>query len=138
MIIEEIKAIKSGKRDLRKFGLTVGIVLAVIATYLLIRKKESFLYVYAAGGVFLLLGLALPVILKPVQKIWMTLALLMGWVMTRVILTFTFFVIFTPIGLISRLFGKDYLNVRWKKESKDSYWIEKGKPAGNASYENQF
>ena len=41
--------------------------------------------------------------------------------MTRIILSILFYVILTPIGLISRLFGKQFVELRWDK-SNDSYW----------------
>lgn len=138
MIIDEIKSIKSGKTDLRKFGLTVGIVLALIASYLLLKKKDTYQILYAIASAFIGLGLLLPIVLKPIQKVWMTLAILMGWVMTRVILTITFYVIFTPIGLIARLFGKDFINKKWDVKASDSYWVKRETMPEKARYENQF
>ena len=138
MIFDEIKSIKSGKKDLKKFGITVGVVLAAIASLLLIKKNDAFIIVYAAAGLCILLGLAAPNLLKPIQKVWMTLAILLGWLMTRVILTAAYYVIFTLIGVISRLFGKEYLDKKWNKDAEKSYWIKKTRAPGKERYENQF
>ncbi|VAX32560.1 hypothetical protein MNBD_NITROSPIRAE02-710, partial [hydrothermal vent metagenome] len=91
MIIEEIRNIKSQKKDLRSFGLTIGIVAGLIGGLLLWRHKDHYPYFLAVSGIFIAFGLFLPNLLKPLQKAWMTLAVLMGWVMTRLILFVLFF-----------------------------------------------
>jgi hypothetical protein len=63
----------------------------------------------------------MPIVLKPLQKVWMTIAVVIGWVMARVVLTLLFFVVFTPMGLIARLFGKDFLILK-RRGAGQSYW----------------
>ena len=70
------------------------------------------------------LGVVLPKVLLPLQKIWMSLALVLGYVMTRVILTLVYFLVVTPIGLTLRLFGKDPLT-KGPDPNLATYWIEK-------------
>ena len=110
MITEEIKSIKSEKRDLKKFGITMGVVLGLLGGLFLGRGSNYYFYFLLLAAVFLSLGLTVPVFLKPIHKIWMTLSVLLGWLMTRVILTVLFYLVITPIGLLLRLFGKDFLN----------------------------
>ena len=120
-MLEEIKNIKSKKSDLRNFGITVGIILLVISCFLFWKEKESFQIFLAIGIILCLTAIALPSVLKPVYWIWMIFAIILGWFMTRVILSLLFFLIFTSIGLTLRLFGKQFLELRWDK-SKESYW----------------
>ena len=120
-MLEEIKNIKSEKRDLRNFGITVGIILLIISGFLFWKEKESFLIFLAIGITLLLAAIAIPVFLKPFYWIWMIFAIILGWVMTRVILSLLFYVMFTSIGLTLRFFGKQFLELRWDK-SKESYW----------------
>ncbi len=139
MIFDDIRNIKSGKKELRTFGLTIGAVLALIGAFLLWKHREGELVPFILSGVFVLSGLIFPVILKPFQKVWMGLAVILGWIMTRVILILVFYVIFVPIGVISRLFGKKFLDIGWKNTGKDTYWIEKkAMPPDKSRYENQF
>jgi hypothetical protein len=42
----------------------------------------------------------------------MRVASVLGWINTRIILSFVFFVILTPFGLLRRLFGEDVLGRR--------------------------
>ncbi|GAG32448.1 unnamed protein product, partial [marine sediment metagenome] len=46
MIIEEIKNIKSGRRELRQFGITVSIVLALLGGLFLWHKKDYYCYFF--------------------------------------------------------------------------------------------
>jgi hypothetical protein len=137
MILEEIKGIKSDRKDLRNFGITIGIALGVIGGLLLWREKPSYFYCVIAGIAFLLSGFAFPTVLKPFQKVWMTISILMGWLMTRVILIILFYGILTLVGLIARLCGKDFLDKIVNKNAK-SYWILRTTECDKKSYENQF
>jgi hypothetical protein len=138
MIIEEIKNIKSGRKELRQFGLTMGIVLGLLGGFFLWRGKVYYSSFFIISILFLFLGLVLPVLLKPIQKIWMVLAILMGWFMTRIILIILFYLIVTPVGLLARLFGKDFLNRKFEI-NRDSYWIPKKTiKFDKRNYENQF
>ncbi len=121
MIREEIKSIKTTTPEVRKFGLTIGIFLLIIAGFLFWKQRPSFPYFAYVGGGFALLGLIAPILLKPIYKIWMSFAVVMGFIMTRVILTILYFGMFTPMGLAAKLLGKDLLNQRWDKNAA-TYW----------------
>ena len=137
-MFEEIKNIESGKNDLRKFGITVGIILLLVSGFLFWKEKESFQIFLAIGITLFLTAIAIPFVLKPVYWIWMIFAVILGWIMTRVILSLLFYVVFTSIGLTLRFFGKQFLELRWDK-SKESYWNYKIKKKYKKSdYERQF
>lgn len=121
MLVEEIRNIKSDAKECRKFGLSVGIVLVVLAIILAWFGKGSFVYFGSVGGLLIISGVIAPVILKPLQKIWMILAVLLGFIMTRLILLILFYLILTPIGIMARIFGKDFLDLKLVKDQ-DSYW----------------
>ena len=137
-MLEEIKNIKSEKSDLRKFGITIGVILLIIAGFLFWKEKESFQILLTFGVTLCILGIVIPFILKPIYWVWMIFATILGWIMTRVILSLLFYIIFTPIGLIPRFFGKQFLELRWDK-SKESYWnFRTNEHRQNENYEKQF
>ena len=137
-MIEEIKNIKSEKSDLRKFGITIGLFLMILAGVLFWRGKESFEILLVFGLVLCLLGLTIPVALKPVYWIWMVFATILGWIMTRVILSLLFYLVITPIGVFSRLSGNRFLDLKWDK-SKSTYWNYRvSKQQNPEDYERQF
>ncbi|MFC2133953.1 SxtJ family membrane protein [Bacteroidota bacterium] len=138
MILEEIKNIKSDKTELKKFGLTIGIVLVLLCLVLLYTESSFYAYFLIVGAVFILSGFMAPAILLPFQKVWMTFAVLLGFVMTRVILSILFYLVFTPMKLIAGLFGKRFLDLRFKKNV-ESYWNKREvKPYEQIDSERQF
>ena len=137
-MLEEIKNIKSEKSDLLKFGIILGIILLIIAGFLFWKEKEPFQIFLTIGIALFLTAITIPVILKPVYWIWMIFATILGWIMTRVILSLLFYIIFTPIGLIPRFFGKQFLELKWDK-SKESYWnFRTNEHLKKENYEKQF
>jgi len=137
-MLEEIKNIKSEKSDLRKFGITIGIILMIIGGYLFWKEKELFLTLLTVGVVLSVFGIAAPVILKPIYWGWMIFATILGWIMTRVILSLLFFLVFTPIGVVSRLLGKQFIELKWEK-SKGTYWnYRSNKHLQMENYEKQY
>jgi saxitoxin biosynthesis operon SxtJ-like protein len=139
MVVEEIKNIKSGKRELRKFGITMGIVLLLLGGFSWWRGKDFYFYFLIVSTAFIFLGLVTPFVLKPVNKLWMSLAILMSWIMTRVILSALFYLGLTPMGFLARLFGKDFLEVKFDKRTSKTYWILKDKRKSERNnQENQF
>ena len=138
MFKEEIKNITEDKTTLRKFGLTVGTVLLLVGIVLYLTGKSSSVVFGGAGVLLILFGLILPNILKPLNKIWMILAVILGWFMSRLILFILFYIVITPIGFFLRIAGKDFLNLRNDKNY-DSYWENREKRVKEKiDYERQF
>ena len=138
MIIEEIRAIRSEKAGLRKFGITMCIALGVFSALLFWRGKDFYLYPGLLSPVFLILGLAAPGVLRPAHKVWMSLAVVLSWFMTRVILSLLFFLGVTPVGVLGRLFGGKFLDVEMQ-DSRETYWIRREQgDESPARYEKQY
>ena len=136
-MLEEIKNIPYSKRDIRSFGITMGIILFIISGLLMYYNKEIYQVIGIIALTFVGLGLILPAVLKPLYFVWMTFAAILGWVMTRVILSLVFYLIITPIGLLTRLIGEDFLAL--KKTDSDSYWNYRDSAEElNQDYEKQF
>jgi len=139
MIIEEIKKIEGSRRELRKFAFVMAVPLALIGGFLLWRQSGLWWYFLAAAGVFAFVGVTAPVVLKPVHTVWMSFAIVMGWVMTRVILVALFFVVLTPLALLLRLLGKDLLDLKFERGSSESYWLpRKVDESKKPDYTKQF
>lgn len=137
-MFEQIKNIKSGKKELRQFGIALGVVLGLLGGLFFLHGKGYYFSFFILSAMLLFFGLVLPTLLKPIQKVWMSLAIVIGWFMTRVILTVLFYLVVTPIGILARIFGKRFLDIRFNRNV-DSCWIAR-KPVrfDKRSYENQF
>ena len=118
---DDLKNIRKDNKAIRDFGILIGFILLIIAGILFYKERESYELIILLGIAFIGLGLGMPIFLKPFYLVWMIFATVLGWIMTRVILSLLFYIIVTPIGLIPRFFGKQFLELRWDK-SKESYW----------------
>ena len=136
-MFEEINNIKSSRKDLKNFGFIIGFILFVIGLILFVKEKNLFTYFFSVGSILIITGGIAPIMLKPFHKVWMIFAVIIGWIMTRVILSVLFFLIITFIGIFTRLLGKDFLNL--KKGSQQSYWNSRNREHElNQDYEKQF
>ena len=124
MLRDELNQLDTSQPKLRSFGVLVGIVATVLASVLLWKGLAMGWVVLAVGAALIIMGLIAARFLRPLYLPWMTLALLLGFVMTRVVLTAVFFLMITPIGLIMRLTGRDPMR-RKIDRSRASYWITK-------------
>ncbi len=137
-IFSEIKNIKESRKELKKFGLTIGIVLLILAAFLFWNGKSSYPVWGIIGLVLILTALTFPVILKPLNKIWMSLAIVLGWVMTRVILSILFYLALFPLRFIALIFRKRFLDVK-ADPAAETYWQKREKNNFDPStYERQF
>ena len=120
-MIEEIRNISTTKSDIRKFSFLVGGILILISLYILWKGTADYKILMSIGTGLIILGVIVPIILKPIYYLWMVFAAVLGWFMTRVILSVVFYIILTPIGLIAKLFRKDFLDLSFKTDD-DTYY----------------
>jgi hypothetical protein len=110
----------------------------LLGLVLLLRHKANHPYLFWPGAALIAFGAVWPRALKYPYIAWMTMAFALGFVMSQVILTLFFFLLVTPVGLIARLFGKDFLNRKQDRQA-TTYWIPReAKAKTPASYERQF
>jgi hypothetical protein len=140
MLCDDIKGLqKATPSDLRKFGLTVGGVLLGLGLLFYLRHKPWWPWFVWPGTTLVIFGAIFPRSLKWVYISWMTLAMLMGAVVSTILLTLLFCFVVTPIGLVARLAGKDFLS-RKLEPGAASYWIvrDASKPKPKHEHEQQF
>ena len=138
-IRDDIKQLKTGPRELRKYGLVVGGVFAALGVLFWLRHKPAFPFLLAPGLVLMAFGAIWPRALKHVYLGWMALAFLLGFVVSNILLTLLFFLVITPIGLAARLFGKDFLSLKLDRAA-PTYWVRRERPGPKSptEYERQF
>ena len=94
----------------------MAIVLLLLLVFLKTRHSG---WMYAAITANIANMIA-PQVFAPIAVVWFGLSQVLGTVMSRVLLSVLFFGLVTPIGVIRRWFGKDSLNLRAFKASKES------------------
>tara|TARA_B100000029_G_C17449691_1_gene914545 strand:- start:55 stop:468 length:414 start_codon:yes stop_codon:yes gene_type:complete len=137
-MISELKNIRIDNKAIRDFGILIGFILLIIAGILFYKKIESYKLIIMSGITFIALGFVMPIIIKPFYLVWMSFATLLGWFMTRLILGLLFYIVISSIGLILRLFGKQFLELN-NTSLKSSYWIYKeDSRVSHQNYDKQF
>lgn len=124
---DELKNLDVSQRKLKNFGLLIGIIFLALAAwiYLIVNGSVILSILFTLVGVYLLAGgLLFSSSLKTSYKLWMGLALALGWIMSRVLLTLLFYLVVTPLALMARLFKKEFLDLNYNKK-RNSYWVLK-------------
>lgn len=114
--------------ELRKFGLLTSALLILFFVLLIpwIWDLSYPLWPWIVGAILSTAALARPGSLRPVFRVWMRFAEVLGWINTRIILGLIFYVLFVPFGLVMRLF-KDPMNRKMDQDS-DSYRAKSNSP----------
>lgn len=123
----------------RKFGFTMAAAFAALAIYGMIRHRNRTAYValIVASIIFGLLAFTVPRALVLLNRAWFHLGELLGKMVSPIVLGVIFFGILTPISILTRLLGRDELQL--KHRGVNSYWIDRDPsrlPAN--SFTNQF
>ena len=121
---------------IRNFGLFVGLLCLGIGGTLTFRDHQPRIALFAVGAYFLVSGTLFQPALQPVFRVWMRIAAALGWFNTRLLLGVLYFLVFTPFGLVQRLFARDPLQLA--RPAQESLWIPKAQAADKNSYFRQF
>ena len=120
----------------RQFGFLFTFVFVLVAFWPLWPLQAPNWYWLAGAGLWLSAALLYPKMLAPLYKVWMAFGHVLGWINARIILALVFFLVVMPIGLVMRLFGKDFLRMR--KNRSGSYWIKRDRELTPQSMRDQF
>jgi len=100
-----------------------GQAMALLCLIILIFFKQP-----SFGGIaliVLLVNMICPQIYKPVAKWWFALSNLLSRIVPHILLGILFYVMVTPVGLIRRVLGKDSLQLKKWKKSRESVLRER-------------
>ena len=106
----------------RSFGLVFAVVFALLAGYFAWRGHSWWPALLAPATAFLLLALIRPALLAWPNRLWTRLGLLIAAIVAPIVMGIIYFAVFTPMGLIARLFGKDFLRLR-RDPAAPTYWL---------------
>ena len=110
----------------RKTALIVAGVLAVVSAVFWYRGNIRNHMIIAGIALFLVfIGFLVPPAAKLFHRVWFKIAYALGWVNSRILLTIIYFLVFVPYRIVSRLAGRDPLNLRQPRG--ESYWHKREK-----------
>jgi hypothetical protein len=111
----------------RSFGLVFAGFFAIIGLLPLFFGHPPRAWSLLIGAAFLVAAFAFPSLLAPLNRAWMGFGMFLHRIVSPVVLGFMFFIVVTPIGLLMRLLGKDFLRLKLERQA-GSYWIERRPP----------
>jgi Saxitoxin biosynthesis operon protein SxtJ len=122
----------------RSFGYVFAGVCALVAALSWYHDGRHWAWWLVAAVLFALTGWLIPHWLRPLNRLWSKLGLLLAMVISPLVLAMLFYVCVTPIGWLMRLAGKDPLRLQYEPLAQ-TYWIRRD-PPGPApdTLKNQF
>jgi hypothetical protein len=139
-IREEIRAASRipSSRDLTILALLFLVIPGLIGAYLL-WKGSSNGWIWITIGTSLAISRLVSPLFLLIYKIWVGFSVILGYFVSRILLTLIFFLLITPIGLLMRLTGKDPMERKIDKDAA-SYWMAKEQESDLTidRYEKQF
>jgi hypothetical protein len=122
----------------KKFGYFFSAVFAIIALLSYLQGLKNFsVPASIVALLFIAVTLVASKVLSPLNRAWYELGMLLGKIVSPIVLGVLFFLMITPISLITRLFGRDELKI--KKLALESYWVDRSPPGPSSdSFKNQF
>jgi len=123
-------------KELRKFGLSLGLGLMVISTVLRLRGK-NYLYLPPVSVLIVSIALIRPGVLKMLKAFLERVIKIITAIVTCLLLLFLFYIIITPLGIIARIFRRSFLKLGIEDVS--SYFEKREKHITDKTiYERQF
>jgi len=111
----------------RTLGLVFAALFLIIGTLPVVFGGAARIWSVVVAAAFLVVALAAPRLLGPLNRLWTRFGLLLHQIVSPVVLGIMFFLVVTPIGLLMRAFGKDPLRLRFDAGAR-SYWIDRTPP----------
>ena len=105
-------------KELRDFGLIMAGMLILMFGFVLpwIFSYSTPYWPFIVAIVFAVVALLRPVLLGPVNRVWLKISDVLGWINTRLVMGVMFFLLIAPIGILMRLLGKNTLSLKISDE----------------------
>lgn len=122
-------------RELRRFGLLVGGVFALLGTLSWWRDHTlAPRLLWTLGGLLMAGGALAPGAMAPVYRAWMGLAHRLSKVTTPIVMGIVYFGVLTPIALVRRAFGRNTL----VRPAGPTCWVDRPAGARRSDLRRQF
>lgn len=121
----------------RQFGLMFSLVFALVAIVVWFVNGSYQYWAAVVAAAFLLLSLVRPVLLLPLNRLWMQLGHGIGLVSNTVLLGAFYFLIVMPFGWGIRFLSEDPMQRRARREA-DSYFVPVRRHANPKTFPDMF
>jgi hypothetical protein len=120
------------RQQLRSFGLLVGGIFAVLGLWpVVVHGAAVRLWSLVVAVGLIVPALGYPRSLRLPYRLWMALGQGLGWLNTRIILGLVFYGLFTPLGWVMRLRGKDAMQRRFEPAATTYRVVRQSRPSSH-------
>ncbi len=122
---------KLSRSDLRNFGLILAsgilIIFGLLFPWLRDRSIQITHWPWLVSFILVAISLIAPMVLRPLNKVWLFIGEILGYINTRIILGIIYLLVFTPGAIILKMLRKDPMR-RMLDSELDSYRIDSNQP----------
>ena len=128
---------EKGSSD-RTFGLTFAVFFAALGCFAFWKNNPHWIWWAILALFTLIVALVWPHLLKPANRLWTLLGLILFKIVSPITLGVIFYGAMTPMSLLLRWRKKDILRLKFDTD-KDTYWIVRNPPGpAPETMKNQF
>lgn len=120
------------KKQASDSGMAVVLILLLIGVF---THRDIY---YKIAILALILNMAFPMFFYYFAIFWFGLSQMIGTVVSKIILSLVFFIVVLPVGLFRRMLGKDTLQLKQFKKSKESVMIKRNHHFSTKDIVNPF
>ena len=113
-----------------------GLALLLIILFLGLWLKQPVAFRLAIAEVLILL--TFPVCIYPFTFLWLNISDLLGMGLSKIILTFIFFLFVFPVGIIRKLMGRDTLRLKEFRKGSKSVFTERNSTYSKADFKTPY
>jgi hypothetical protein len=121
----------------RTFGLVMAGALALLAVINYRHAGALWPWELILGALFLAAALIKPPSLRPLNRLWMKLGLVLHRIVNPIVMGLLFYGTIWPTGLVMRLRGRDLLRLK-REPGSNSYWIARAPGPAPETMRDQF
>ena len=125
-VLDQLEHRKPIRQHIKEFACIFSVIGCGVAGYGWYYQGSLSMFVTSllAVAALFIAGYRAPIILYPVWKAWMTLAVALGFIVTTIILFFMWLGVFIPLALLLRAIGKRVMDTTFDR-TLPSYWNER-------------
>jgi hypothetical protein len=110
------------RKDNITFGILFFILFLIIGLYPLKSGGTTRIWSIVLSSAFLIIIIIKPNLLTFINRLWIQFGILLGKIISPFIMCLVFFLVVTPIGILTRILKKDVMGL---KRGAPSYWINR-------------
>lgn len=118
---------------LKKMESIIAMITGFLVLHLIFHSKALLIVALAIG----VITVVSDYLSDKLYWLWMKIALILGWVNSKIILSAIFFFILTPIAFLYKLKGKNSLNIK-RNSNASSYYIDRNYEYSKKDLEEMF